>query len=156
MRNLPRRKFLMVAVSAFAVCLRGEFGAAQTRPPSAGRRTALSGYDPVSYFTEGRPEKGTSKFSFAFDDAIYLFRDAEHRAMFSGDPEHYAPQYAGFCAGGVSEGYKTEPDPEAWAILNGKLFVFQLKNKVAEFKRDLSFIEKADANWPGLHDDPIK
>jgi hypothetical protein len=156
MPNLPRREFLTAAASALAVCLGTEFGAAQTGPRPAGRRTALSGYDPVSYFTPGRPEKGASDFWFAFDDAVYLFRDAEHRALFSADPERYAPQYSGFCAGGISEGYKTEPDPEAWAILDGKLFVFQLKDKVPEFKRDLSFIEKADLNWRGLHDAPGK
>ncbi|HEY4403836.1 MAG TPA: YHS domain-containing (seleno)protein [Xanthobacteraceae bacterium] len=156
MSNIPRREFLTVAAFAFTICLGGGFAAAQTGSRPAGRRTALSGYDPVSYFTPGRPEKGASEFSFAFDDAIYLFRDAEHRAMFSAEPERYAPQYAGYCAGGVSEGYKTESDPEAWAILNGKLFVFQLKDKVAEFKRDLSFIEKADVNWRSLHDTPSK
>ena len=156
MSNVPRRVFLMTAASAMAVVAGAEFGAAQTGSPPAGRRTALSGYDPVAYFTEGRAQKGVDAFWFAFDDAIYLFRDAAHRAMFAADPERYAPQYAGFCAGGISKGYKVEPDPEAWAILNGKLFVFQFKDRVADFKRDLSFIEKANANWPGLHDAPIK
>jgi hypothetical protein len=154
MPDFPRRRFLMTLASA--ICLGDGIAVAQTNSPPAGRRTALGGYDPISYFTDGRPEKGAGEFWFAFDDAIYLFHDAGHRAMFAADPERYAPQYAGFCAGGVSEGYKTEPDPEAWAVLNGKLFVFQRKDKVAEFKSDLSFIEKANANWPGLHDAPIR
>jgi YHS domain-containing protein len=116
----------------------------------------LSGYDAVSYFTDGRPEKGSDAFWYAYDDAIYLFRNAEHQALFAAEPERYAPQYAGFCAGGISDGYKTEPDPEAWLIVSGKLYVFQLKEKVEDFKRDLSFIKKADVNWPGLRDAPVR
>ncbi len=154
MRNIARRQFLIVSLSTAAVVLVAPSGEADTRP--AGRRTALRGYDPVSYFTDGRPEKGSDEFWYPFDDAIYLFRNAEHRALFAAEPERYAPQYAGFCAGGVSQGYKTEPDPEAWMVVNGKLFVFQLKERVADFKRDLSFIGKADVNWPGLRDAPIR
>jgi hypothetical protein len=129
---------------------------ADAQPLPAGRRIAISGYDPVGYFTDGRPEKGSAEFWFAFDDAVYLFKDAERRATFAGDPEHYAPQYAGFCAAGVSKGYKTEPDPEAWAILNGKLYLFQLKDRVPDFKQDTAFIDKANSNWPGLKDAPIQ
>ena len=94
----------------------------------AGRRIAIGGYNSVAYFADGQPTgKGSEAFWLAFDDAVYLFRTAEHRATFAADPERYAPQYAGFCAGGVSKGYKVEPDPEAWAILNGKLYLFQFK-----------------------------
>jgi len=118
--------------------------------PPAGRRVALRGYDPVAYFTESSPQKGRDEFWYAFDDAVYFFKNGEHRTLFAADPEKYAPQYAGYCAGGVSKGYATEPDPEAWAMLNGKLYVFELKERVPSFKQDTSFIQKADANWPGV------
>ncbi len=154
MTDLPRRMFLF---SAAAALLGAEVSLANTDSPPAGRRIALSGYDPVAYFTDGRPEKGSNAFWFAFDDAVYLFRSAEHRAMFAADPERYAPQYDGFCAAGVSKGYKTEPDPEAWVIANGKLYVLMLKERVPDFKRDTAaFVDKADANWPTLRDAPIK
>ena len=154
MTDLPRRMFLF---SAAAALLGAEVSLANTDSPPAGRRIALSGYDPVAYFTDGRPEKGSNAFWFAFDDAVYLFRSAEHRAMFAADPERYAPQYDGFCAAGVSKGYKTEPDPEAWVIANGKLYVLMLKERVPDFKRDTAaFVDKADANWPMLRDAPIK
>jgi hypothetical protein len=156
MRQLPRRVFLLAAVSAAAIVLSAELNTADASPP-AGRRIALSGYDPVSYFADGGPQKGVDAHWFAFDDAVYLFRSAEHRAMFVADPERYAPQYAGFCAAGVSKGYKTEPDPEAWAIVNGKLFVLKLKERVPDFKQDTAaFVDKADANWPELRNAPIQ
>lgn len=115
----------------------------------AGRRISLSGYDPVSYFVDGKPAKGSRKFWYSFDDVVYLFRSSEHRAMFAADPERYAPQYAGYCAGGVSKGYKVEPDPEAWIIANGRLYVFQFKDRVPEFRKRIEeLVAKANAKWP--------
>ena len=137
--------------------LSGAFGTAEAQTPPTGRRVALSGYDPVAYFTPGRPEKGSDKFWVAFDDAVYYFKNAEHRAMFAANPEQYAPQYAGFCAAGLSKGVKHEPDPEAWAIVNGKLYVVELKERIAQFKQNPdSFIGKANANWPKLRNAPVK
>jgi hypothetical protein len=153
MCQIRRRSFMAMALAAG---LLNSWAAAFADAPPAGRRIALRGYDPVAYFTEAQPQKGSEAFWFAFDDAVYLFKSAEHRAAFAADPERYAPQYAGFCAGGVSKGYKTEPDPEAWAVLNGKLFVFELKERVPMFKQDAAFIDKADANWPTLKDAPIR
>src|SRR5437667_12204259 len=128
MQQIGRRVLLSVVPAA---CLVSP-ALAETVP--SGRRVAIGGYDPVAYFTDGQPLKGSEAFWFAFDDAVYQFTSAEHRAQFAADPERYAPQYAGFCAGGISKGYKIEPDPEAWAILNGKLYLFQYKDRVPAFK----------------------
>jgi hypothetical protein len=70
--------------------------------PPEGRRIALRGYDPVAYFADGRPAKGSPEFWSAFDDVVYLFRSAEHRDKFAAEPERFAPQYDGYCAGGIS------------------------------------------------------
>ena len=94
-------------------------------------RTALWGYDPVSYFTAGHPERGSAQFSFRFDDTTYWFASEEHRKMFVADPERFAPQFRGFCTLSVARGLKIEVDPEAWAIWNGKLYVFGSKRRRA-------------------------
>ena len=62
----------------------GRFGvtSALADGPPAGRRIALSGYDPVAYFTDGKPAKGSPEFWYAFDDVVYLFRSAQHREQF--------------------------------------------------------------------------
>lgn len=157
MRKIARRSFLALIAGVAVLTVSAEFGTADAQTPPSGRRVALSGYDPVSYFTPGRPEKGNDALWFAFDDAIYHFKSAEHRAIFAAEPEHYAPQYAGFCAAGLSKGYKEEPDPEAWAIVNGKLYVVALKERIAQFKQNPdSFIDKANMNWPRLRNAPIK
>ena len=110
MRNLSRRSILiglptLVTVAADRVLL-----AAEAAPQVAEKRLALSGYDPVSYFTDGRPEKGSAEYQAAFDDATYWFKNAEHRATFVGDPDHYAPQFRGYCAILLSRGEKHEAD----------------------------------------------
>jgi YHS domain-containing protein len=114
-------------------------------------RTALWGYDPVSYFTAGHPEVGSAEFTFAFDDATYWFASEEHRKMFAADPERYAPQFEGYCAASVARGLKIEADPEAWTIWNGKLFVFGSKDAVPEFKANPGKIaDKANEAWTTL------
>jgi hypothetical protein len=119
--------------------------------PPAGRRIALSGYDPVAYFVDGQPAKGSPEFWYAFDDVVYLFRSAQHRETFAADPEKYAPQYDGYCAGGISKGYKVEPDPEAWIVANGKLFVFQFQDRVPMFRKIIEEVSAtANKNWPEL------
>jgi len=151
MFKIARRSFLILIAGVATLALPDVFATADAQTPPSGRRVALRGYDPVAYFTPGRPEKGSDKFWFAFDDAVYYFADAGHRAMFAAAPERYAPQYAGFCAAGLADGEKHEPDPEAWAIVDGKLYVVALKERIEQFKKDPgSFIGKADANWREL------
>ena len=142
------RRFVL-AIAFFAGVLSASPVRSNQVAPPEGRRIALSGYDPVAYFEDGQPAKGLREYWYSFDDVVYVFRSAKHLAMFAADPEKYAPQYAGYCAGGVSKGYKTEPDPEAWLIANGKLFVFEFKDRVPFFKQNIDEVAvKANSNWP--------
>jgi YHS domain-containing protein len=161
MRLLSRR-YVFQGVIATVLCgTSARRSVAQSnRPP---RRVAIGGYDPVAYFTDGRPVKGSSSFSFSFDEADYFFASADHQRLFSADPDRYAPQYAGYCAIGVSLDHKAEVDPESWAISNGKLYVFHYKRDMEKFAGTSSdIVAKADANWASVkstavidHDDEI-
>ena len=146
MGELTRRSFVAAALAA-SYCS----SAKAQNPPLAATRVALKGYDPVSYFTDGKPEKGSSEFTFAFDDTTYWFKSAEHRTLFAADPEHYAPQFDGYCAVQVSRGHKVEADPEAWTITNGKLYVFSGKPGVPIFQEQpVAIAKKANENWSKL------
>ena len=148
MRDLSRRSFVSVAVAGAFYC---GTATAQNASPVAGTRVALKGYDPVSYFTDGKPEKGSGEFTFAFDDTTYWFKSAEHRAKFAADPEHYAPQFDGFCAVQLSRGHKVEADPEVWTINNGKLYVFSGKRGLPIFnERPVEIAQKAGENLKQL------
>lgn len=117
--------------------------------------TAVEGYDVVAYFTEGRPVKGQSEFSHSWRGATWRFASAEHRDLFAANPERYAPQYGGYCAYAVAQGATAGIDPEAWKIVDGKLYLNLNKDIQERWLQDvLGYIAKADANWPGLVDDP--
>jgi hypothetical protein len=115
------------------------------------QRVGLRGYDPVNYFTEGRPAKGSPEFTASFDNVTYWFKGADNQSRFVKDPDHYAPQFKGFCAIDLSRGLKTEPDPEAWTIAGGKLYVFgKMRGHGVFAESGPEIVAKATKNWTGL------
>ena len=125
-----------------------------TKPP-APERVALNGYDPVAYFTDGRPVKGSTEFSASFDGTTYHFKSAQHRALFVADPDRYAPQYKAYCAITIARGAKLEVDPEAWLIWNGKLYMFAGKQGIAMFQEEAAaIVAKAESAWPEVNKRP--
>lgn len=117
---------------------------------------AVHGYDPVAYFTEGRPVEGRDAHTAEHNGATYRFASAEHREMFLADPAKYAPQYGGFCAFGVAmAGRKFDGDPNAWTIDGGKLYLNLNKTVQARFLEDVpGYIRGADNNWPIIAEVP--
>ncbi len=112
---------------------------------------AVSGYDPVAYFTQNKPIKGKKAFSSQYQGAQWRFSSAEHKAMFDADPSKYAPQYGGYCAWAVANNDTAKGDPQQWTIFNEKLYLnydTSIQNKWLKDKQAL--IVKADKNWPGV------
>jgi YHS domain-containing protein len=129
--------------------------AAQGAKPASPERVALNGYDPVAYFIDGRPAKGSSEFSASFDGTTYHFKNAQHRALFVADPDRYAPQYKAYCAITISRGAKQEVDPEAFLIWNGKLYMFAGKQGIDMFKAEAAaIVAKAEQTWPEVNKKP--
>jgi len=85
---------------------------------------AIKGYDPVAYFTDGKPTLGLASIEHEWDGRIYRFASAEHRDRFKADPARYAPQFGNFCAMALSMGQVVVADPENWLVSDGKLYVF--------------------------------
>ena len=112
---------------------------------------AASGYDVVAYFTEGKPVEGSSDFSADYDGAAWRFASAANRDAFVEDPERYAPQYGGYCAWAVSQGYTASTDPEAWKVVDDKLYLNYSKSVQTTWEQDIpGNIEKGDSNWPDV------
>ena len=154
----PSRRLVLSVASVAAWCALlslFSFSAAEAASTKNEARIALDGYDPVAYFTDGRPIQGSQDFAFAFDDAVYYFKSAGPRAMFAADPDRYAPRYSGYCAISVSMGKKVHADPTAWTISDGKLFVFGDKTGVPMFAQDsAAIVNQANANWPSVRNSP--
>ena len=114
---------------------------------------AIKGYDPVAYFTAGKPTPGLPAFEHAWDEQRYRFANAENRELFKADPVRYAPQFGNFCAMALSLGQLVEADPENWLVSDGKLYVFGKPAPAgpALFQKDLTHnIAKANQNKPLL------
>jgi hypothetical protein len=104
---------------------------------------AIKGYDPVAYFEQGRPVKGLPSLAHDFDDRRYLFSSAKHRDLFAANPERYVPQFHGLCAAGLADGRIVEPDPTAFVVRDGKLYLFQGAKGVQRVEKDPSLLTKA-------------
>lgn len=112
---------------------------------------AIRGYDPVAYFTVGEPTPGEDKYSTKWQGAIYKFSSADNLALFKSSPEQYAPQYGGYCAYAVSKGATASTEPEAWTIVNGRLYLNFSTSVRKRWRKDIpGHIKAADRNWPGV------
>jgi len=113
---------------------------------------AIMGYDPVAYFTDNRAVKGSEKFAYNWLGTPWHFATRDHQEMFMSEPTKYAPQYGGYCAGEVVGGSVTvNIDPEAFKIIDGKLYLIYDKPDATDFAAHADdYIPKADANWPKI------
>ncbi|MEP3112523.1 YHS domain-containing (seleno)protein [Nisaea sp.] len=112
---------------------------------------AVNGYDPVAYFKEGRPVEGDSDHTLEYQGAEWRFVSSENRDAFRQNPEQYAPQYGGYCAWAVSQGYTAKGDPMNWRVVNGKLYLNYNTDIQMRWERDISGnIRSADQNWPQI------
>ena len=111
--------------------------------------TAVEGHDPVAYFTEGRPVKGSRDFRTEYQGAEFRFASQDNLDTFLADPEKYAPQFGGYCAWAVSEGYTAKGDADHWAIVDGKLYLNYNKKIQNRWEQDREMhIVSANTNWP--------
>ena len=121
---------------------------------------AVSGYDVVAYRslasksvgksqTAGVP--GLASITADYNNATFAFSSKANRAKFLADPDHYAPQYDGHCAYGVSKGGKVPGNPNLWRIVDDKLFLNITKTVVTFWEEDIpGNINRSEGNWPGI------
>lgn len=114
---------------------------------------AINGYDPVTYFTDGKPQEGDSAHKLEWDGATWYFKSAANKAAFETSPEKYAPQYGGYCAWALAQGAKAPTVPEAWDIVDGKLYLNNSKGVQSAWQKNrTSFILTADQKWTSIRD----
>lgn len=149
--TITRRHLLSFAAASPALILTAQAGFAATPEIYTEAGIAVDGTDVVAYFTQGEPVTGDANITHDYMGATWQFSSEENRATFAADPESYAPQYGGYCAYAVSKGATAPTVPEAWTIVDDKLYLnFSLGVKET-WKADIpGNIAKADANWPGV------
>ena len=144
------------AAAAFAVLAIGGLllpGSAFAREPETfvarAEGVAVSGFDPVAYFTAGQPTRGEPRFAARYRGALYHFASAANRDAFLADPARYAPQYGGYCAWAIGQGYAARGNPENWRIVDGRLYLNFDRGVQRRWERDIpGNIAAANRNWP--------
>lgn len=113
--------------------------------------TAVGGYDPVAYFTEGEPVKGSTDYQLEHKGARFLFSSQENFEAFVANPTKYAPQYGGYCAWAVAHNKTARGNPKNWTIVDGKLYL-NINDRIENNWKanQAEFIKAADKNWPKL------
>ena len=116
-----------------------------------GRGIAIHGHDPVAYFVEGKPVIGKAEYKVTVGAATYWFASEANLQTFKADPSKYEPQYGGYCAYGVAQGYKPDIDPTAFRIVDGKLYLNLSPAVQKRWQEDVpGFISRANQNWSAL------
>ena len=145
MRHLAAA-ILTVALGLFAFAAPGL--AKEPEIYSKDGTVAINGYDPVSYF-DGMPMPGKADHTLMHKGAEWRFATADNLAKFKADPAAYEPQYGGYCAYAVSYGSTAKTEPDAWKIVDGKLYLNYDKRIQGRWEEDSAgHISKADGNWP--------
>lgn len=148
---LNRRTALIFAATASVAALLAPSAFAQDMPVYSEDGVAVDGTDVVAYFTQGAPVRGDAGISHDWNGVTWHFSTTANRDTFAASPERYAPQYGGYCAWAVSEGYTASTTPEAWKIVDDKLYLNYSRRVQRRWERDIpARIAAGDANWPGV------
>jgi len=108
---------------------------------------AIGGYDPVAYFTMEKAVKGLKEFTHEWLGTTWHFKSAQHRDMFTDNPIMYAPQHGGFCSVGVLDGGQYSVDPQAWRVVDGKLYLFYDNPTKSSWNPNRPAVAIADEDW---------
>lgn len=149
----PRNILLLFVLFLVPTFIATNSLAAKAKAPvnQTSKGIAVKGYDMVAYFIAGGKAKGDKNITHDWNGATWRFSSEENRDLFAADPEKYAPQYGGYCAYGVAKGATVSFDPDAWKIVDDKLYLNLSKSIQKKWEKDIpGYIETANSNWPGL------
>ncbi len=112
---------------------------------------AIDGYDPVAFFTDRKAELGTGDFEFRYAGAVWRFANSGNRAAFEQQPAVYMPQYGGYDPLGVARGVAVPGNPQLWAIVGERLFLFYDSAQREKFlSNSARYIATSERRWPDV------
>lgn len=132
--------------------------AATTERIVADRHTglAISGFDPVAYFTDAVPRMGVADYELAASGVTWRFRNEGNMAAFTADPEIYSPQFGGYDPVGIARGVAAAGHPQLWLIHEKKLYLFHSAETRERFTADPDAVRAlADEKWPDVERDLV-
>lgn len=109
---------------------------------------AIRGFDPVSYFINGKPAPGVAAYEYNWAGTVWRFSTEANRAAFAASPTVYAPVFDGYDAIAIAEGRIVEADLFTFAIVDGRLFFFRTDQRRKTFLDDTDLAVRSLAAWP--------
>jgi hypothetical protein len=149
----PAKALLLDAVLNCALGLAGQSRSATTERVVVDRNSglAISGFDPVAYFTDAQPLQGKGEFEQVLAGAVWRFRSAGNSAAFRADPDVYMPRFGGYDPVGIARGVAVAGNPQLWVINGERLYLFYSVETRDEFAGDSNRIATtADRVWPSI------
>ena len=105
----------------------------------------------MAYFTQGKPVKGLDSLVVDWMGAKWKFSTQANLELFKAKPEQYAPQYGGYCAYGVAQGYLVKVEPEQFTVREGKLYLNYDADVQSKWLKDPEgFNREADKKFEAL------
>ena len=151
-RKSPRSLGLALGLAVLGVILTPPpVNAAVSDPIVVNAHTglAISGFDPVAYFTDGKPKIGRAKLELRMDGVVWRFFNEGNRAAFADHPEVYAPRFGGYDPVAVARGVSVPGHPMFWAVTGERLYLFYSAEARATFLADPGrILDAADRKWP--------
>jgi len=112
---------------------------------------AISGFDPVAYFTESKAEFGRPEIELNLDGVVWRFTNEGNRGAFAAHPEVYAPRFGGFDPVAISSDRSVQGHPLFWVVVGQRLYLFYSERTRAAFLADPGrIIDTAERKWPGV------
>jgi len=112
---------------------------------------AISGFDPVAYFTEGKALFGRPEFELNQEGSVWRFNNEGNRGAFEKNPEVYAPQFGGYDPVAIGRGRGVQGHPLIWAVAGQRLYLFYSEQTRASFLADTGRIfDTAERKWPDV------
>jgi hypothetical protein len=154
-RKPPPRLVSVVAgvLSLLPAALVSVSPAASTERLVVDRHTglAIGGYDPVAYYTDGKPTPGSPELEIQYAGAVWRFRNIGDREAFVAHPDVYMPQFGGYDPLGVARGVAVAGNPNVWLIAHERLYLFYDRDRLATFAADPNRVaEAASRKWPDV------
>jgi hypothetical protein len=158
-----KRKRLCAGFAVRFAALAGVLTALAAGPPASVAATterlvvdwhtglAIGGYDPVAFFTDGRPVAGSANFELRYAGAIWRFRNVGNRDAFAAQPDIYMPKFGGYDPIGVTRGVAVAGNPNVWLVAGERLYLFYDRARLEKFAGDADRLSaEAERKWPDV------
>lgn len=112
---------------------------------------AISGFDPVAYFTQQKAVLGRPDIELSQNGAVWRFLNEGNRAAFAQHPEVYTPQFGGYDPVAIEREASVPGHPQIWAVAGERLYFFYNDRARAAFLGDPArIVEGAGRKWPDV------